>query len=161
MRLKLEEEAEKIEILHSLLKVPKQTIRWGKIPTPIDIYLTPTSDIIDSSHPARYIFDGPFQVAHPFLNPRGPTEVYIWDETPKDFREILLYHELKEMELFWTGVPFAKKHEYAVIFHMAYARTFLSDEGLNDFIAWQSAQGDYVARAWSPKPLRIISKSSN
>ena len=134
-------------------KYPVDWLQYGKIPYNIWCSLEhPTGKLVNSKNPALHSVT-------PNLNFGGGVaddslSIWIWKGIPKDVRDILLYHELKEAEFrFADGFSREAAHKKAVISHIAYARKFLPEDKFHKFLKWQSQYKEYSSDMFFEKLL--------
>ena len=113
-------------------------ITYGRIPYDIHIELkTPKSSVVDEERPAHYSVT-------PNIGGGHSLSVWVWDRVPKNFVNVLLYHELKEAEfLLADGLSKEEAHNNAAELHIAYASRFLSQKDFQRFLRWQSQFEEY------------------
>ena len=117
-------------------------MEFGRIPYKIYRSLEcETCDVINEQTPARYGLTSDLVLGG------GSSEslsIRLWKGIPRDYREILLYHELKEAEFqFVDGLPEEESHRKAVLYHMEYAKRFLPEDKFQQFLEWQSHHKGY------------------
>jgi len=114
---------------------------WYKFgDVPYKIYFAfdcPDNRFINSKRPAAYLLTPD--------RPRKPgvfgtiysVSVFIHESVPKNFEDLVMFHELREAELrFGKGMKTSEAHKQAVIDTTAYAKKYLSEEEFNEFNKW-------------------------
>lgn len=95
------------------------------------------SEDMGPDHPAMYAMtqDRPLVGNEP-----GETlSVSVWEGVPRQFKEVLTYHEVIEgFSRYIDRLGASEAHQTAKKAHNAYAKQFLSAEDLAEFEAWQS-----------------------
>ena len=125
-------------------------MQYGRIPYKIRYNLEqPAGTLVNRKTPALY-------KVTPDQNLDGSSSeslsIWVWRGVPRDFRNILLYHELKEAEFrFADGLPKDESHKKAIPFHMAYAKKFLPESRFTEFQKWQSRYKAYGAESFFGK----------
>lgn len=71
------------------------------------------------------------------VEPTYTLSVWIWEGVPANFKEVVLFHELTEGWAANKGMDPDAAHELAVRAHLAYAKSFLSEENFATFKEWQ------------------------
>ena len=112
-------------------------MNFGKIGYDIHYNLnSPTDNITNQNCPA--VFE---------LTPNYPSRgyndyslsIWVWKNIPKNFKDIVFFHELKEAECMITDrMDKTDAHKRAYIYYTNYAQKFLDNHSFNDFINWQS-----------------------
>ncbi len=116
---------------------PVDWLQYGRIPYKIRYNLEESAgELVNRKYPALYRIT-------PDMSPGGTDDeslsIWIWRGIPRDFRNILFYHELKEAEFrFADGLSRNDSHKKAAALHRAYAEKFLSKNRFNEFLKWQS-----------------------
>ena len=129
----------------SQFQKPAGFMNFGRIPYKIYLNLNSSpDDTVNQSIPARYMITPDLNLDKSISY---SLSVLIWEGVPKNFKEILFYHELKEAE-FMLADKLSKKeaHEKAVAYHVAYAKKFLDEDTFEKFMKWQSQYGSYSSR---------------
>ncbi len=112
---------------------PKGFMRYGRIPYKIYRSLEHTEGrLVNQDNPGLYRITSD--------TGRGQSlSIWVWEGVPKDFRDIVFFHELKEAEfVFADQFSLDEAHNKAVQLHTAYARKFLPEDKFTEFIKWQS-----------------------
>jgi hypothetical protein len=70
--------------------------------------------------------------------------VYVFEDVPQEYKDIIMYHELTEAELvFVGGLQKKEAHSQAVIKTEIYAKSFLPKEAFEKFSEWLKTLDNY------------------
>jgi len=126
---------------------PTEWIQYGRIPYKIRCSLEyPAGALVNRGVPA-------LNKLTPDLNLDGVADhslsIWVWRGIPREFKDVLLYHELKEAEFrFGDGFSREAAHKKAIILHIAYARKFLPKDKFHKFLKWQSQYKAYGSESF-------------
>ena len=106
---------------------------FGRLPYKVRYNFESDTDleITNEKQPARYLITQN-------IGGGKTLSVYVWKHVPKEFKEILLLHEMSEAEfIFVDYLPKMDAHDKAVKIHMDYAKKHLSKNKFKEFVDWQ------------------------
>ncbi|OGG22386.1 hypothetical protein A3D03_05005 [Candidatus Gottesmanbacteria bacterium RIFCSPHIGHO2_02_FULL_40_13] len=116
---------------------PKGWYRYGKIPYKIFYSLEhPTGSLVDDKNP------GKFRVT-PDTGGGYSLSIWVHEAVPAEYKDIVMHHELIEMELIFSGGRQEETHQQAVVKTESYAKTHLSPEEYENFTRWQKTLDNY------------------
>ncbi len=122
------------------------TMNFGRLENRVHYNLcNETDNLTNKKCPARYSLTPdlklePYEESHSL-------SVWVWKNVPEKFREIVLFHELKEAEyVFADGMGRSDAHKKARVYHLLYAKKFLDEKSFKKFIKWQSQFKCYQIR---------------
>ncbi len=118
--------------------------QYGKIPLRIRYNIeTPTSDKINERNPGLNQLTPDLKISS--KQPSISLSVWVHESVPANFKDIVMFHELKEAELliYEYGWESKKSHEEAKRLTQIYAKTYLTEDKFAEFIEWQKTLNNY------------------
>lgn len=120
-------------------KEPEGWYRYGRIP--YKIYYSTNNEgkeLVDERNP------GSFGVTPDLPGPGDSLSIWIHESVPKEFKDIVMFHELTEAELVLAnGIDHKEAHRRSVAATEQYARTNLSQKEFDEFQIWLKSLDNY------------------